>query len=160
MSFTIIEELCIGCTACAQKCPVECITGESKRLHWIDPLACIDCASCGIVCPTEAILDGEGRPVTFIKKKKERPVAVVDEVFCSGCDFCSDICPFDCLEIVRERGTPQSMSVVTMVNAKACVGCRLCEDVCQKNAIIVLNPDGTLFLPEGRPDYERETPAA
>jgi len=152
MAFEIIPELCIGCTACGKKCPVDCITGENKRIHWIDPLACIDCAACGIVCPTEAILDGQGRPIPFLKRKAERPIAVVDEIFCSGCDFCTDICPFDCLEIVKEHDQPLANSVVKMVNESNCVACRLCEDVCQKEAISVVYPDGRPFDPEGRPD--------
>ncbi len=158
MAFEIIPELCIGCTACSQKCPVTCITGENKRLHWIDPLACIDCGACGIVCPTEAILDGAGLPMRFIKKKAERPIAVVDEVFCSGCDFCPDICPFDCLEIIKDPDKPLAGAVVKMVNEKNCVACRLCEDVCQKDAIFVVFPDGSPFRGQGRPDNER--PAA
>ena len=152
MAFDIIPELCIGCTACAKKCPVDCITGESKRIHWIDPLACIDCGACGIVCPTEAILDGKGLPIPFIKKKSERPIAVVDEVFCSGCDFCPDLCPFDCLEIIRDVTSPLSTSVVKMVAPENCTACRLCEDICQKDAIIVRNPDGTDFTNNGRSD--------
>ena len=119
---------------------MECITGENKRIHWIDPLACIDCAACGIVCPTEAILDSAGCPIPFMKKKGSRPIAVVDEIFCSGCDFCTDICPFDCLEIVKDRTQPLSNSVVKMVNEGNCVACRLCEDVCQKEAIAVVHP--------------------
>jgi len=159
MAFEIIPELCIGCTACDKKCPVGCITGENKRIHWIDPLSCIDCAACGIVCPTEAILDAQGLPIPFLKKKADRPIAVVDEVFCSGCDFCSDICPFDCLEIVKDPTAPDSNSVVKMVAEKNCVGCRLCEDVCQKDAIIVVNKDGSPFNPQGRPDYDGQTAA-
>ena len=154
MAFQIIPELCIGCTACSKKCPVECITGESKRIHWIDEAACIDCGACGIVCPTEAILDGAGQPIPFIKKKSERPVAIIDEVFCSGCEFCPDICPFDCLEIVRDITSPLSKSVVKMVNEKDCVACRLCEDVCQKEAITVQYRDGRPFIPAGRADYD------
>ena len=155
MAFQIIPELCIGCTACSKKCPVVCISGESKRIHWIDPESCIDCGACGIVCPTEAILDGGGLPLPFIKKRSERPIAVVDEIFCSGCDFCTDICPFDCLEIVKDVTSPLSNSVVKMVNEKNCVACRLCEDVCQKEAISVKYPDGTPFKPQGRPDNAR-----
>ena len=157
MAFEIVPELCIGCTACSKKCPVECITGESKRIHWIDSAACIDCGACGIVCPTEAILDGRGQPIPFIKKKGERPVAIIDEVFCSGCEFCPDICPFDCLEIVRSPTDPLSKSVVKMVNEKDCVACRLCEDVCQKDAITVQYRDGRPFLPQGRADYDGTT---
>ena len=136
MAFSIVEELCIGCVACLKACPVGCITGATKRLHWIDAEACIDCAACGIVCPTEAVLDPHDVPVPFIKRRAQRPVAVVDEVYCSGCDYCSDICPFDCLALERDAETPQATSIVRLVDAKACVACRLCEEVCQKNAIL------------------------
>ena len=159
MAFEIIPELCIGCTACAKKCPVYCITGESKQLHWIDPLACIDCGACGIVCPTEAILDQNGLPLPFLKKKGDRPIAVIDEIFCSGCDYCTDICPFDCLEIVKEHDRPLANSVVKMVNESNCVACRLCEDVCQKDAITVVYPDGTRFVGAGRPDHDESQQA-
>ena len=150
MAFEIVPRLCIGCTACMRVCPVECITGETKRLHWIDPLACVDCGACGIVCPTEAILDAQGFVMPFIKKKSERPIAVVDETFCSGCDYCSDICPFDCLEVIKAPTQPSATAVVKMVNPRACVACRLCEDVCQKNAIRVAFLDGRPFLPVGK----------
>ena len=33
-------ENCIGCTVCAQKCPVDCIHGENKELHYIDETIC------------------------------------------------------------------------------------------------------------------------
>ena len=89
----------------------------------------------GASAPDTQSYDGAGRPIPFLKKKSERPIAVVDEIFCSGCDFCTDICPFDCLEIVKDHTRPLSNSVVKMVNEENCVACRLCEDVCQKELL-------------------------
>ena len=84
---------------------------------------------------------------------------MVDETFCSGCEFCPDICPFDCLEIIRDATAPLSKSIVTLVKPKDCVACRLCEDVCQKEAITVRFPDGTRFVGAGRGDGD-DTAAA
>ena len=147
MPYRIVEQLCVGCTACLTPCPVACITGATRQLHWIDPEACISCGACGIVCPTQAILDGAGEPVRFIKRRKQRPIAVVTETLCSGCDYCADVCPFDCLEVPRLPGVPQAVATVSLVAPQACIACRLCEDVCQKDAITVRFPDGTPFVP-------------
>lgn len=48
-----IEDNCIGCTACAKKCPVNCISGERKELHVIDQDECIKCGACYDICPTK-----------------------------------------------------------------------------------------------------------
>ena len=32
------------------------ISGESKKVYFIEPGACIDCGACGVICPDEAIL--------------------------------------------------------------------------------------------------------
>lgn len=48
-----IEENCIGCTACARKCPTSCISGERKERHVIDQDNCIKCGACYDVCPTK-----------------------------------------------------------------------------------------------------------
>jgi NADH:ubiquinone oxidoreductase subunit F (NADH-binding)/NAD-dependent dihydropyrimidine dehydrogenase PreA subunit len=53
--YEIDAQKCVGCTACARKCPVECITGERKKLHVIDQLKCIKCGQCFEVCKFSAV---------------------------------------------------------------------------------------------------------
>ena len=43
------------CGLCKKVCPVECITGEIKGMHVIDPEKCIKCGACMEQCPFKAI---------------------------------------------------------------------------------------------------------
>ena len=45
-----------GCTVCARKCPVECISGERKTPHVIDQSSCIKCKQCVSSCKFDAIV--------------------------------------------------------------------------------------------------------
>jgi NADH-quinone oxidoreductase subunit F len=55
-TITIDPELCIGCTACARKCPVNAISGERKGLHTIDGDTCTKCGVCADVCKFNAVI--------------------------------------------------------------------------------------------------------
>lgn len=52
----LVTDSCIGCTKCATNCPVSCITGSLKEMHFIDTSACIKCGICKNVCPVDAIV--------------------------------------------------------------------------------------------------------
>ena len=55
-SYTILEDKCKGCTACARVCPVQAISGEVKKPHKIDSSKCIKCGACMETCKFSAII--------------------------------------------------------------------------------------------------------
>lgn len=50
-----VQDTCIGCTRCAQHCPVKAIEPRPYRRHEIDSGKCIRCGICRDVCPVEAV---------------------------------------------------------------------------------------------------------
>ena len=55
IQFEIDEEKCIGCGACARKCPLSCIAGEKKEVHTINAELCIRCGICKESCKFDAV---------------------------------------------------------------------------------------------------------
>ncbi|NGX62888.1 MAG: NADP-reducing hydrogenase subunit HndC [Candidatus Anoxychlamydiales bacterium] len=53
--YEIDPEKCVGCTVCAKNCPVQCISGEVKKVHNIDQSLCIKCGKCYEVCRFGAV---------------------------------------------------------------------------------------------------------
>ncbi|MDR0396715.1 MAG: NADH-quinone oxidoreductase subunit NuoF [Oscillospiraceae bacterium] len=53
-----INEKCVGCTACAKACPVQCISGKVKERHAIDQSRCVKCGQCQAKCRFGAVERG------------------------------------------------------------------------------------------------------
>jgi NADH-quinone oxidoreductase subunit F len=50
-----IDDTCIGCTKCAQNCPVDAIAFTPHEIHLIDQEKCIKCDGCKQVCPEDSV---------------------------------------------------------------------------------------------------------
>lgn len=55
LRYEVIPDKCVGCTACARKCPVSCISGAVKQVHEIDQSKCVKCGACYTACKFYAI---------------------------------------------------------------------------------------------------------
>ena len=51
----IVTDKCIGCTMCAQSCPMSAITAKPYQKHEIKQDLCIRCGTCTNLCPEKAI---------------------------------------------------------------------------------------------------------
>jgi NADH:ubiquinone oxidoreductase subunit F (NADH-binding)/ferredoxin len=55
LSYSINEFKCVGCMACARKCPNNAIVGDKKQAHLIVQEKCIGCGVCKDVCRFDAV---------------------------------------------------------------------------------------------------------
>ena len=57
MAYRISDD-CIACGACADECPVSCIS-EGDGKYVINEEECISCGTCAGVCPVSAPVEAE-----------------------------------------------------------------------------------------------------
>ncbi|MBP2653169.1 MAG: hndC 2 [Firmicutes bacterium] len=56
IKYLILEDKCVGCTACSRVCPVKAISGAPKKAHTIDSSICTKCGACKEKCRFSAIV--------------------------------------------------------------------------------------------------------
>jgi len=56
---------------------------------------------------------------------------------CSGCRYCSEVCPIDCIHIETEPGPERNLSWVAVfdVDHARCMFCGLCVEVCPTKSL-------------------------
>lgn len=54
---------------------------------------------------------------------------IVDEIKCTGCEECVDICPVDVFTMDGGRSKPSQ--------PEECVGCESCLEICPEEAIVL-----------------------
>ena len=135
-----ITEKCNGCGACARLCPANAISGEKKKLHFIDADLCIDCGACGRTCPQSAVLDAGGVLCSMMKRSEWlKPEIVIES--CIACGICIDACPVGCLalsELPRGKGVD---AFPYLINPKTCIGCGFCNKECPADSITMRKPE-------------------
>ena len=78
-------------------------------------------------------------------KAQQRAKAFVQLEKCTGCVYCVNSCPFDCISM--EKAPPLLAGVggisltVAVVELKKCVGCTVCELDCPYDAIHIWRQD-------------------
>lgn len=133
MSYKITED-CVGCGACAKKCPENAISGQPKSRHEIDSLFCSECGTCFKTCPRGAVMDPQGRRSPKKGKKGKVVRAKIDESMCAACKTCMMNCPHEAVRVVR-RGLFSNGSC--QVDPEKCDGCGQCSRLCIVGALKV-----------------------
>jgi energy-converting hydrogenase A subunit Q len=130
----VIDDNCIGCGACINDCPVDCIELEIPSPVHIDD-TCVFCGKCIDTCQFDAIkLKEEYFTVTngkiyFVREELSgsRKGEIVNDVdACMACGICVKKCPTNALKLEKDE---------IIVDQDKCVLCSECEIICPVNAI-------------------------
>jgi carbon-monoxide dehydrogenase iron sulfur subunit len=126
----ILKEKCVGCRACESICSLEHIGSYSPWLSRIKvkrdeelclaiPETCINCgdAPCIEICPVGAI-----------KISPKTGIPIVDELECTGCRQCIDVCPFSTLWFDESKKIAYKCDL--------CDGNPKCIQVCPEEVLI------------------------
>lgn len=103
--FEFDKDICLGCGTCVSACSIfhEGVVDEalarirlSRHIFGIEYIVdfCRQCdhAECYYVCPVDAI-----------KVDTKTGARVIDESACTGCEMCTEACPFDMIFFSKER---------------------------------------------------------
>lgn len=129
----VVEENCIGCGACINECPVNCIELELPSPIHIGE-ECVYCGKCTEACQFKAIklqeefFDTVDDKILFIRHiihGKRSGKLVYDKDACQACGICTNKCPVDALKLENNE---------IIVDEDKCILCGECELICPLNA--------------------------
>jgi NAD-dependent dihydropyrimidine dehydrogenase PreA subunit len=72
-------------------------------------------------------MSGTGKHRVLAASWRQRELPVVDETLCTGCGWCVEVCPTDCLALGKH--------LPWMPRPLDCVSCELCVLICPANAL-------------------------
>jgi energy-converting hydrogenase A subunit Q len=130
----VIDETCVGCGACIEECPVNCIELEMPSPIHIHE-ECVYCGKCVETCPFDSIsileeffYTKEGR-IFFSRKKMTGPRSgevVLDDTICQSCGVCVNKCPKDAMTLENDK---------VIIDSEKCILCGECESLCPVHAV-------------------------
>ena len=99
---------------------------------------CSACDDCYEHCPQQIHISELFQALRTIALREERsppgPTAQVNERTCVACGLCTEVCPYDAVELVTKRVLGHEKTVA-QVNAALCMSCGICAASCRSASI-------------------------
>jgi len=130
----IVDDNCIGCGACIEECPVNCIELEMPSPVHVGP-ECVFCGKCVENCRfnaihlTEELFQVDDDRILLVRNSIMGPRSgsvIPDDNSCQACGVCVRKCPVDALSLENDK---------INVDEDKCILCGECESICPVNAI-------------------------
>ncbi|MBM3998554.1 MAG: electron transporter RnfB [Planctomycetes bacterium] len=66
------------------------------------------------------------------RKKVPKELAVINADNCTGCESCIEVCPVDCITLIRRNMGVKGSHAWCEIDLERCVGCECCVHIPQK----------------------------
>ena len=127
---------CIGCEVCVNTCRFGAIHLNEFGCAEVDEETCIGCGACARKCPRQLIrvrlLDDRIQPLCSNLDKgfdaaTKTGARTVCDVSCIACGLCVKSCPANAITLVEQHA---------VINENTCLNCGMCATVCPRHVIV------------------------